>query len=58
MSVSKKIRDLIKAGIPEDEAVAQALGVAKSSAKKKPEPDQALPTIADAFKKAKIKKRK
>jgi len=70
MSVSKKIRELIKSGMPEDEAIAQALGVPKSGNKKRsretPEDAErefeALPSMADAFKRSKVnsqaKKRK
>lgn len=66
MSVSKKIRELIKSGMAEDEAIAQALGVPKSGSKKRtretPEEAEreyeAMPTMADAFKRAKVKKRK
>lgn len=58
--ISKKIRELIKSGVAEDDAIAQALGVAKSSSKKQkaPEPDESLPSMADAFKRSKVKKRK
>lgn len=63
MSRFKQIRDAIKAGVPEDEAVAQALGVSKSSSKRSKdrrediEPDDvpALPSMADAFKRARVK---
>lgn len=63
MSVSKKIRELIKTGMAEDEAIAQALGVPKSSSgKKTPEVQPVHPSMADAFKFAKsttkVKKRK
>lgn len=66
MSRFKQIRDAIRAGVPEDEAVANALGVSKSSNKRKsnshvsavPNEELALPTMADAFKRAKVKKRK
>ena len=70
MSVSKKIRELIKSGMAEDEAIAQALGVPKSGSKKRsretPEEAEsqarrefeALPSMADAFKRSKVKKRK
>ena len=61
--ISRKIRELIKSGIPEDEAIAQALGVPKSSSgKKAPEVQPVHPSMADAFKFAKsttkVKKRK
>lgn len=66
MTVSKKIRELIKSGMAEDEAIAQALGVPKSGSKKRsretPEEAErefeALPSMADAFKRSKVKKRK
>ena len=59
----KQIRDAIKAGVPEDEAVATALGVQRSGKKQRVKEDQdedvpALPSMADAFKRSKVRKRK